>query len=449
MDKFPTINQNGKRKGQQPIPSSGSSQSRPIHPQQLLAKQVVEPPLIVDGNMNIMLKIEKLHRRVLELEAENAKLSKHIVQVEKSMETYKGFISKGPNRGTDISIQTDVRGDIEIAALKAADLRIKILEEENLFLVRDKGHHGHQRDKNAASAVETVVRNESGEDMLLLKSKLQSYESMLLAHEAERRGSVIAMKSAIQREKDARMADIGDIKKQLLAFAVELGQTIKTVLQRSGAIIKECVASQQSLVTQLAHSNSNEERLRAQLTESELRREELMGRVAATLPAHNSSRPASALPSRQQTACLVDLESAHIGLVTAVKQNAHVQDLIRVAGLREATIGRDRVAIDLKHAREVQSLLLFSLETAEKSLAETAPQTVAKLRDGRTKRLRQLEAEVTNKKKDLEQRSVDTCAVSATHLEAFQVKAERKLADAEASYAAAMVELKAQLLQNL
>lgn len=64
----------------------------------------------------------------------------------------------------------------------------------------------------------------------------------------------------------------------------------------------------------------------------------------------------------------------------------------------------------------------FCLETAEKALNETQPQVVEKLHDSRRKRTTLLEREVLGRRKDLDQRSAETCAVSSTHLEAFQEK---------------------------
>jgi hypothetical protein len=66
------------------------------------------------------------------------------------------------------------------------------------------------------------------------------------------------------------------------------------------------------------------------------------------------------------------------------------------------------------------------LETAEKSLNETQPQIVERLHDSRRKRTTLLEREVAARRKDLDQRSAETCAVSSTHLEAFQEKSALK-----------------------
>jgi hypothetical protein len=59
-------------------------------------------------------------------------------------------------------------------------------------------------------------------------------------------------------------------------------------------------------------------------------------------------------------------------------------------------------------------------------LTELNPHLVAKLQESRQKRLLLLDREVKEKRKDIEQRSVETCAVSTSHLESFQLKAEVK-----------------------
>lgn len=73
--------------------------------------------------------------------------------------------------------------------------------------------------------------------------------------------------------------------------------------------------------------------------------------------------------------------------------------------------------------REVQNILCFSLNTAEQSLTDTQPHVVVKLIEGRNRRLKSLDFLLSNKMKDIEQRSIETCAVNTTHLEAFSKKA--------------------------
>lgn len=73
--------------------------------------------------------------------------------------------------------------------------------------------------------------------------------------------------------------------------------------------------------------------------------------------------------------------------------------------------------------REIQSILTFSLSTAEQSLNEVQPHVVVKLVQGREKRLKLLDSSTNSRRKDLDQRSADTCAVNSAHLDGFQKKA--------------------------
>lgn len=70
--------------------------------------------------------------------------------------------------------------------------------------------------------------------------------------------------------------------------------------------------------------------------------------------------------------------------------------------------------------------MTFSLDTAEQSLNEIQPHVVMKLVENRTKRLKALEKLQHEMRGDLDQRSKDTCLVSASHLEDFATKAEKK-----------------------
>jgi 16S rRNA G527 N7-methylase RsmG len=70
-------------------------------------------------------------------------------------------------------------------------------------------------------------------------------------------------------------------------------------------------------------------------------------------------------------------------------------------------------------------------------LSELQPHVVVKLIEGRGKRIKFLEQALRAKMKDIEQRSLETCAVNAAHLEQFQKKATDNEKTAEAMTAAA------------
>ena len=124
--------------------------------------------------------------------------------------------------------------------------------------------------------------------------------------------------------------------------------------------------------------------------------------------------------------CLYRFQEIHFNEVAAVKHIAHVKDLGRVAAMRESTIEHDRVMSELKYAKDLNNVLSFSLQTAEEVLQESQPHVVTKLLESRTKRVKSLEKAATERRKEVDQRSAETCAVNTQHLEGFQVKAQEK-----------------------
>lgn len=89
----------------------------------------------------------------------------------------------------------------------------------------------------------------------------------------------------------------------------------------------------------------------------------------------------------------------------------------------------------------MQSVLSFSLDSAQQYLNEANPQLLVKLNDSKHKRLVTLEREWATRKKDLEQRSVETCLVSTSHLENFALKSTVKRKKIEEEAAEAIKEL--------
>ncbi len=94
------------------------------------------------------------------------------------------------------------------------------------------------------------------------------------------------------------------------------------------------------------------------------------------------------------------------------------------------------------------SILTFSLGTAEQSLSEVLPHVVNKLQEGRQKRLRALELVAKEKKRDIEQRSAETCAVNSTHLEEFHKKATIKYKAAQDDWKSYSDKLKSIVVGN-
>merc|ERR1712196_677450 len=117
--------------------------------------------------------------------------------------------------------------------------------------------------------------------------------------------------------------------------------------------------------------------------------------------------------------------------VQAHKKLAHVKDLSRVNEIREVSLERDKLYDEVKHMKEIHSILTFSLTTAEQSLNESQPHVVQKLQEGRGKRLKVLERAHKERRKDLDQRSSQTITITSEHLEGFSAKAEKRKTEAE------------------
>ena len=119
---------------------------------------------------------------------------------------------------------------------------------------------------------------------------------------------------------------------------------------------------------------------------------------------------------------------AHADELASAQQLAHVKDLSRLAAHRETQLALDRAQAEAQFAREVHQILAFSCTAAENALAETAPAVVAKLAEGRHKRLSVVEQVVAASRKELDQRSRETVVAGAQQLAVFQAKAVKKLA---------------------
>ena len=121
-----------------------------------------------------------------------------------------------------------------------------------------------------------------------------------------------------------------------------------------------------------------------------------------------------------------EVQKRHNDDMQTAKHLAHVKDLGRVAAIREMSIEKDKLISELKLNKDIHSILTFALNTCEQTLNDVQPHVVTKLQEGRNKRLKALEHAHRQQKKDLDQRSMDTCLVSTAHLEGFVIKAEKK-----------------------
>lgn len=76
------------------------------------------------------------------------------------------------------------------------------------------------------------------------------------------------------------------------------------------------------------------------------------------------------------------------------------------------------------------------------------PQVVTKLVEGRKKRVKMLNQALDLRKKDIDQRSAETCAINSTQLETFQKKAITNCKNAEVMTKSATDKLK-ELLKTM
>ena len=75
---------------------------------------------------------------------------------------------------------------------------------------------------------------------------------------------------------------------------------------------------------------------------------------------------------------------------------------------------------------EIKNVFGFCLETAEQMLQDINPSLIVKIRESRYKRLQLLDRDIKERRKDIEQRSLETCTVNTSHLESFQLKIEMR-----------------------
>lgn len=119
-----------------------------------------------------------------------------------------------------------------------------------------------------------------------------------------------------------------------------------------------------------------------------------------------------------------DICKAHRLEINAVKHTAHCKDLSRLAAQREITLERDRTHAELKHAREVEDMLKFSLSAIERIVNEIQPSVVQKLREGRAKKMQHIQNSLISRSRELDQRSTEIGAMNSAHLQKFQTKAQ-------------------------
>ena len=97
------------------------------------------------------------------------------------------------------------------------------------------------------------------------------------------------------------------------------------------------------------------------------------------------------------------------------------------------------------YCRDVVNIISFSLKTAEQSLMEDHPDLHLKLVTGRSQRLKVLQIAANAKQKDTDQRSIEMCAMSTSHLDDFILKAKDRVVLSAADFSSSLELLRSHL----
>jgi len=138
---------------------------------------------------------------------------------------------------------------------------------------------------------------------------------------------------------------------------------------------------------------------------------------------------------------VVSLLASHEEELKAAEKLAHVRDLARVARLRELEVNNDGLSSELKFARDHLQVLGFCCSSAESALSEFSPDMATKLSRSRAKRMDVIEANTSERRSELDQRSKEVLSIGGQQL----VKAIAKSAAKAKEKRDATVELAAQL----
>eukprot|EP00602_Paraphysomonas_sp_CaronLab_P012424 CAMPEP_0185040182 /NCGR_PEP_ID=MMETSP1103-20130426/37941_1 /TAXON_ID=36769 /ORGANISM="Paraphysomonas bandaiensis, Strain Caron Lab Isolate" /LENGTH=500 /DNA_ID=CAMNT_0027579375 /DNA_START=133 /DNA_END=1635 /DNA_ORIENTATION=+ len=467
-------------------------------PQPPMSKRGFSVDMMADGSG--CLNMEGLKRRVRDLEAENSKLQRKIDEADLALKNYRSFLSsKSSTSNVCVATQTDIT--------PGSYSRVNT-QDSGPCLLSPRNDDSNEKDKLKSEISTLRSKLADATDKLATAKKEQMHientkNARILELENELQAIVRAKKSI---NDDKRMDTLGISREQATALQSgiksvcstasvvakevpnELGQfrdymldSLKSILERiqaqenqraisspsksgrAGDILRVsgvdqgCDPLSPMINRQMAKADfeaaqklkdqqlSDMMRTLQRVTE-QCEQEKLMIEAKAKQDSHRaallSERVTSA--SRELHAMVQKFSSE----INAVKHLSHCRDLVRVAGLRELGLERDRLANELRYARDLQNVIWFCLETAEQTLGDTHPHVVSKLTESRSKRVAALEREALERKKDLEQRSSETCAVSTSHLETFQTKAEIKCKKAAEESQAVLLSLQKLLTQR-
>jgi len=331
--------------------------------------------------------IEALHQQIKQLQSQHDKDEQQITQLKEEISQYK----------------------MRVASLSSPVKSNRASSNDHKQLIKSLQTSLHQLREEYQSTKRTAQ-----DEMISIQSyanahieQLQNYFSLILQTASQ----------TIQQQKSEH-----------IVFKVETERTISELQEKIRQL--ETVASQKPII------KSPVKVAKAEIALSPIK----ISNDVADVSADDGTNEVETLKRRSQeyqekivktSQAITSLSGLHLAEIKSIKHLAHIRELIRVAKEREQAIDKDRMIIEIKQLKEVQNVLTFALKTAEQSLSESQPQVVAKLIEGRSKRIKLIEQTYKGKLKDIEQRSLETCSVNSSHLEVFQSKAIENQLSAE------------------
>jgi len=334
----------------------------------------------------------------------------------------------------------------EASGLRAqvSSIRVELLELQNrLSKANDDNTNTIRRDHNDKLALFSreidklklsimKLRDQTKQEMEAFYDQIQQYVTMIIRKENDTIGD-LGMKL---READDKIACRDSKVSEMLDEISNLNEMLhdkeeEVDLLKSAVEVKRVLSESCDQACDPLSPLFNRQSRTSELELAQQRTKDEMARALDNLDQEKKKSEDLAHKLKSVADKMISLQENYGSQVDAARHIAHVKDLVRVSSIREISLERDRIIGELKHYKELCNILSFSLNTSEQALKETQPHVVDKLIEGRTKRILALEKINKERKKDIDQRSAETCAVSSTHLESFSVKAQAKYDAAE------------------
>ena len=344
------------------------------------------------------------------------------------------------NNETMNTMQTEA----SVLRAQVSSIRVELLElQKRLNKANDDNNNTMKKDHNEKLALFskeidklklsiTKLRDQTKQELEAFYDQIKHYMTMIIRKENDTIGD-LEMKLREAGDKiachDSKVSEMLDEISSLNEMLHEKEEEVD--LLKSAAEVKRVLSESCDQACDPLSPLFNRQ---SRTSELELAQEQTKDEMARALDSLDDEKKKSedlALKMKAVAEKMLTLQENYGSQIDAARHIAHVKDLVRVSSIREISLERDRIIGELKHYKELCNILSFSLNTSEQALKETQPHVVDKLIEGRTKRILALEKINKERKKDIDQRSAETCAVSSTHLESFSVKAQTKYDAAE------------------